>query len=190
MKKIIVIMLVFCIMLTLGCGAKKDGSVVVDPNAGTETAEDTKQHAAAPGAVVADNEEDKLFFESDGIKIYTYDMAEDVLASLGKPNGTFEADSCAYQGKDVFYYYNGFQLTVNDVDDADHVTVIMVVDDTVSIPQGVKIGDTEEEMLQAMGDDYTESSGLYQFVSGNTTLQIQIKEGVVASMLYVYTPQQ
>lgn len=173
-----------------GCGGGTDEDVVmVDPNAAApqtdDAAADTEE---APDASVAD-QADTLYFESNGVKVRTYDMAEDALSGLGKANGTFEAASCAYQGLDLFYYYDGFQLTVNDVDDADHVTVIMVVDDTVTIPQGVKIGSTEEQMLAMMGNDYKEALGLYQFIEGDTTLQIQIKEGSVASIMYVYTPE-
>lgn len=189
MKKIIIIVTVICLLFTVGCSSKDDdNSIVVDPNAQVAQLDQDEQQSSQP--VEPDNVEakDDLFFESDGVKIHVYDLAEELLPSLGEPNGTFEAASCAYQGKDMFYYYNGYQLTVNDVDNAQHVTVIMVVDDTVSIPQGVKIGNTEEKMLELMGDSYEELGGLYQFVSGNTTLQIQIKESAVASIMYVYTP--
>lgn len=188
MKKIIIIVTVICLLFTVGCSSKDDDSIVVDPNAKVAQLDQDEQQSSAP--VESDDVEakDELFFYSEGVKIHVYDLAEELLPSLGEPNGTFEAASCAYQGKDMFYYYNGYQLTVNDVDNAEHVTVIMIVDDTVSIPQGVKIGNTEEEMLQLMDENYEVSGGLYQFVSGATTLQIQIKEGAVASIMYVYTP--
>ncbi|MDD5017444.1 MAG: hypothetical protein PHO15_05025 [Eubacteriales bacterium] len=189
MKKIIcIIVVLLCTVCFVSCGASDDNAVLVDPNASEANTDDAAHGAAEPDASALE-EGDALYYESNGIKIHVYDMAEDVLDSLGEPKGTFEAASCAYQGVDMFYYYDGFQLTVNEVDDADHVTVIMIVDDTVSIPQGVKIGSTEETMLQCMGDDYTASAGLYQFVAGDTTLQIRIKEGCVAEMMYVYTPQ-
>lgn len=187
MKKIIIIAAVICLLLTVGCSSNVDDSIVVDPNARVAKLDQEEQQSSQPE--VSDVEaKDDLFFESEGVRIHVYDLAEEILSSLGEPNGTFEAASCAYQGKDMFYYYSGFQLTVNDVDNAEHVTVVMVVDDTVSIPQGVKIGNTEEEMLQLMDDSYDVSGGLYQFISGDTTLQIQIKEGAVASIMYVYTP--
>lgn len=188
MKKIIIFAAVICLLLTVGCSSKHDDdAIVIDPNVQVAQLDPDEQKSSQP-EVSEPEAKDGLFFESEGVKIHVYDLAEVLLPSLGEPNGTFEAASCAYQGKDMFYYYNGYQLTVNDVDDAEHVTIIMVVDDTVSIPQGVKIGNTEEEMLQLMDDNYDVSGELYQFISGDTTLQIQIKEGAVASIMYVYTP--
>lgn len=190
MKKVVGLLLAIMAVAVLAACGSDGGGVVVDPNASASTG----QSAQSPqgGAETSGNETaataDTLYYDANGIKIHVYDMADTVLASLSDPNGTFESDSCAYQGKDYFYYYSGFQLTVNDVDGARHVTVITIVDDTVTNPQGVKIGSAEDEMKQLMGDGYTESSGLYTFVEGSTTLQIQVKAGAVASIVYLYTP--
>ena len=182
-----VLLLAVCVA---GCGAgRDDDAMMVDPNAVAAQTENAADSATTVPDASEGETEDTLYFESNGVKVRTYDMADDAISSLGEPNGTFEAASCAYQGLDLFYYYDGFQLTVNKVDDADHVTVIMIVDDTVAIPQGVKIGSTKDEMLSLMGDDFEESSGLYAFIEGDTTLQIQIKEESVASIMYVYTPK-
>jgi hypothetical protein len=195
MKRIIFIIFTLMIAACMaGCGSGGGDSVVVNPNATlakTEAPSQGTEATAAPSAAVSEDTQDEgLYFESNGVKIHPYDMAQDVLKSLGTPRKSFEAPSCAYQGTDNFYTFNGFQIQVNSVDDADHVTVIIVIDDTVSIPQGVKVGSTKDEMLAAMGSDYTETTGLYQFVSGTTTLQIQVKDGKVIGIQYVYTPQK
>lgn len=189
MKKIIGFVLALTVLSGLAACSSGDNSVVVDPNASTGQSAQVSQGGAEVSGAETAATDDALYYDAKGVKVHPYDEADAVLASLGKPTGTFESASCAYQGMDYFYYYDGFQLTVNDVEGVKRVTTVMVVDDTVSIPQGVKIGSTEAEMVQLMGDEYTESSGLYAFLKGNTTLQIQIKEGTVASILYVYTPQ-
>ncbi len=190
MKKLLGVLVALAVAAALAACAGSDNSgVVVDPNASAGQSVQSSQGGTQASDGSSAEAESTLYFEANGVKIRPYDLAADVLASLGDPIGTFESASCAYQGMDYFYYYDGFQLTVNDIDGAKHVTVITMVDDTVSIPQGVKIGSTEDETKALMGDDYTMSSGLYRFVEGNTTLQIQIKEGKVASMLYIYTPQ-
>lgn len=184
MKKVVSVLLVLMFVIALaGCG--NSGGVVVDPGAQAANAPGAVQQPQQPGASpVAQNY--TLFFESNGVKIRPYDLAEAVLGSLGKPNNSFEAPSCAYQGMDKFYTYSGFQLTVNEIDGADHVTIITVTDDTVSIPQGLKIGDTQEAMLQKMGSNYQEREGSYEFVEDTTTLSILVQEGKVTQIMYLY----
>ena len=99
--------------------------------------------------------------------------ADEVLLALGQPIGVFEADSCAYIGKDVFYYYPGFELTVNEVDGQNVVTAIAVVDDTVVTPQGLRIYDEEEKLLSILGG--AEENGVYTYESGKTILLIQVR---------------
>ncbi len=184
MKKVVSVLLVLTFAIVLaGCGAS--GGVVVDPGAQAANAPGAVQQPEQPGVspVVQDH---TLFFESKGVKIRPYDLAETVLGSLGKPGNAFEAPSCAYQGVDKFYTYSGFQLTVNEIDGADHVTIITVTDDTVSIPQGVKIGDTQDAMLQKMGNNYQESGSSYDFVEDTTTLSILVQEGKVTQIMYLY----
>ena len=108
-------------------------------------------------------------------------------AALGTPIGSFEADSCAYIGKDLFYYYPGFELTVNEVEGVDRITAITVADDTVTTPQGLRIYDDEEKLLDVLGG--TEENGVYTYESGKTILLIQVKaaeDGVrrIATMEY------
>jgi hypothetical protein len=175
MRKILWLLMALIAAAALTACNSDGGGVVVDPNASAGApSPGPKASAEVSGAETA--AADTLYYESNGVKIHVYDLADDVLARLGEPNGTFESDSCAYQGKDYFFYYNGFQLTVNDVDGAKHVTAVKIVDDTVAIPQGVKIGSPEDEMKRLMGDNYTESAGQYVFTEINTTLQIIVKE--------------
>lgn len=115
----------------------------------------------------------ELYYVSGEVKFGIMDPAEEVLDALGEPQGTFESDSCAYQGKDMFYYYDGFEVMVNDVDGTLRITGITLADDTVSNPQGVKIGMDMDEALSLMGaPDYPESitvthnGGVYKLVSG------------------------
>lgn len=134
----------------------------------------------------------ELYYVSGDVKFGIMDPAEQVLEALGEPQDTFESDSCAYQGKDMFYYYDGFEVMVNDVDGAERITGITLADDTVSNPQGVKIGMDMTEALALMGDpDYaasiqvTQSGDVYKFVCGSTMLRLKAgDDGAVAAAEY------
>ena len=114
------------------------------------------------------------------------DPAADVLAALGEPDSTFESNSCAYQGKDKFYYYDGFEVLVNDVDGTERITGITIADDTVSNPQGVKIGMKIDEALALMdGIEYVQSGDTYKFTVGSTLFRLQAgDDGTVAAAEY------
>lgn len=140
----------------------------------------------------------ELYYVSGEVKFGIMDPAEEVLDALGEPQGTFESDSCAYQGKDMFYYYDGFEVMVNDVDGTLRITGITLADDTVSNPQGVKIGMDMSEALSLMGDpDYPESitvthnGGVYKLVSGSTMLRLKAgDDGTLAAAEYCVAANQ
>ena len=140
----------------------------------------------------------ELYFASGEVKFGIMDPAQEVLDALGEPQGTFESDSCAYQGKDMFYYYDGFEVMVNDVDGTLRITGITLADDTVSNPQGVKIGMDMSEALSLMGDpDYPESitvthnGGVYKLVSGSTMLRLKAgDDGTLAAAEYCVAANQ
>ena len=180
------------LMLLLGCGGKapaapKEGVVYVDPNAASAATaapaapaqqpapvEAQPQQPAATAAPAAEETKElALYFEGKGVRLEPMMEAAPVLQALGAPIGTFEADSCAYLGKDLYYYYPGFELTVNEVDGVERITVITVVDDTIVTPQGLRIGDEEEKLLSLLGG--REENGIYAYRAGETVLYVQIK---------------
>lgn len=158
MKKILALILALMMIFALcACGG---GS------------EETGGDETAP----ADFNYDKLYYQSGSVKFGIMDEIDPVLTALGDPIGTFESESCAYQGSDFFYYYDGFELTANEIDGAMYITGISISDDTVAMPQGVKIGMSIDEALSLMNVDYTQSGSVYKFVEGATVLLIRAGE--------------
>lgn len=198
-KNLLIPGLTLCLALLLAaCGEAprpaepKPGVVYLDPNAAptaraTEAPAGTEAPAAplqtdppaepAPTEASAPEEEPEalpeLYFEGKGVRLEPWMEAAPVLAALGEPLGVFEADSCAYIGKDLFYYYPGFELTVNALEGVDRITAVTVADDTVITPQGLRIYDEEEKLLSLLGG--AEENGIYAYRSGPTLLLIQVK---------------
>lgn len=178
MKKFVLILMLFSLVLCFcACGATQEAS-----NSSQESEKKQELNFMDPNAIVPNYGD--LAFESNGERFGIFDEIDAVVASIGEPVQTSEAASCAYQGMDYFYFYNGFELTVNEFNGVKRITKISIVDDTVQIPQGVKIGMATQDALDLMPDNYAESTGIYSFTSGSCMLRMQEKDGVIVSITY------
>ena len=177
------LILLTALILLGGCAktAPKEGVVYVDPNGAPAVASAPATAEVKAPEVPTDpaSQETRkpaldLHFAYRGVTMAPMMEAAPVLAALGEPLRYFEADSCAYQGKDLFYAYPGLELTVNEVEGAERITVIHLTDDTITTPQGLRINDEESKLLAALGG--ADEDGVYSYVSGQTELLIQMKE--------------
>lgn len=168
MKKICILLLAVSMLLSLcACGES----------------EAQPQPSEAPVVKAA---YEKLYFMSGDVKFGIFDDADSVISALGEPQGTFEADSCAYQGKDYFYYYDGFELTVNDVDGKMLITGIRVSDDTVKTPQGLYIGMPRDDALALVGSEYEQSGDVYRISESSTVLLLNVgSDGTLSAIEYL-----
>ena len=159
MKRLLIALL--AALLLLGCA--ESGAVFVDPN-------------AVQGGGYGD-----LYFEADGVRFGIFDEADEVLSSLPAPRSTFTGETCAFNSRDEYYYFSGFELMINEIDGVKRITAITLSDDTVKIPQGLYIGMPLEDAVQAfpaLGDNG------WQMIDGTAQLSVLIREGAVASILY------
>ena len=173
MKKIIAFMLAALMLFALcACGG--------------ETSEEPAQTAGTHEyTATLEKNYDKLCFVSGDVKFGIGDDANEIMPQLSSPIGTFESESCAYQGSDYFFYFDGFELRTNDFNKTLLITGITVSDDTVQNPQGVKIGMDIDEALELMDMDYTDNGTVYKFTEGSTVLRIRAGEdGTVAAIEY------
>lgn len=196
MKKCLSLLLAAAMVLMMGCSSKEAGDkVFVDPKANQQDASVTSQKAELPdGSEPAGAEEDEgeetfsladSGFVSGQVQILPLEEAEGVLNRLGEPQSTFEADSCAYQGKDYYYYYFGYELTVNELEGVRVVTAITLVDDTIKaeFPTGkLGIGDTLETLLEVLGGE--DGQDYYAYAGEQVRLEIQLTEGVITAMVF------
>lgn len=160
------ILLIACTACSAKTGAKgvEESAVFVDPNA---------VKAGAYG---------DLYFEAEGFRFGIYDPIEDVLAHIAS-NTTFTGESCAFEGEDIFYFFNGFEIMANQIDGKERITGITVTDDTVKTPDGIYIGMAEEE-VKAITKAEPEIGGIYVTVDGTAQRNITVQDGVVSAIGY------
>ena len=163
------------------------------------TAETTAGSGAAQGAAETTAANDKgaegsvsftpassLVFKASG-KTISIDMpTSEFIDALGDPDDYFEADSCAFQGKDKVYTYKDFVIRTYPKDDVDYVLSVELRDDVVTTPEGAYIGMSEDD-IKGLYTDYTvegDSSSNMTVTEGGTKLSFIFEDGAVNSITY------
>ena len=128
---------------------------------------------------------DGYVFKAGNAEIAMDLEAAPVLAVLGagtKP--VYEVDSCAYQGKDRLYTYDGFEVSTNVRDGKERIASLLVTGKGLPTPEGLSIGSPESEITKLYGSVQPDF-GIYRYRKGNTELSIYTTAGVVDEIEYI-----
>lgn len=136
----------------------------------------------------------KYQFKSGDTMIIMGAEAGDIVKALGNTTkAVFEQDSCAYQGKDRVYTYAGFEMSTYPVDGRECIASVYFLDNTVSTPEGIRIGSTRKEVTDTYGMEYDQDEarfGTYSYTCGTARLKIYTTKDVVDGIEYlVNTPE-
>ncbi len=143
-----------------------------------------------------ESEEEKAYgplgFTYHDVSFGILDEAEPVLKALGEEDDLFISASCAYQGDDYIYYYEGLELTTNEIDGIFYITGIVLADDSIETPQGIMIGMDIEEAIKLMEEikdeelTVEENRGVYSFQYGPALLMIKAdSSGEITAIQYM-----
>lgn len=193
MKKKISKALFLCGMVVAltACGQEETpaGNLAQDINIGAGSlgnAEkvDDKEHEETEAV---DQEKSK---EEDGVFSFVYEGAilipgEVVDHSvLPKYSDVAEVPSCAFGGNDNVYSFKGFELTAYVDRDEERVYSIYFIDPNLPTTEGLRLGDTLDEMRTLYGEDYEEEGTSCIYTRGETSLIIITKNDIVVSIEY------
>jgi len=109
---------------------------------------------AAAGAITYD-------YVANGMKIVVGEPADEIIASLGTYDKVFEAPSCAYTGTSMYYTFGGLQVvTYPDEHDQtlNRIYEVDLLDSTVATNEGIKVGDTYDDLIAKYGTPTQETS--------------------------------
>lgn len=173
-KSLIIIIAV--VFLLAGCGS----------NVGDVSPTPTNSQPTNNEPLPTEVTKSKYYFEYNGVSIYMNDEAKPILDQLGEPMHFFESPSCAFQGTDRVYTYNGFELyTYTDGDDeTEYVFSVAFMNDGVDTREGITLSDKLEKVLSKYGENYTKESEQYTFSDANTNLSFVFENGEVADISY------
>lgn len=180
MKKGMIAIFVSMLVLAACSGGTDENNVsnqnppVNEEQGGSETGTNTN---AAKGYV----------FEAGGVSIgVDMDMAP-IAEALGEPSGYFEAASCAFEGLDKTYTYGSYQITTYPQEDKDYISSILLKDDLVATKEGVTLFMTEQDMIDAYGDNSTQVNGAAVYEKDGMRLAFILENGEITSIEYQST---
>lgn len=180
---VVLLTLALCLALLAGCGGNGGNSQAGSTdNTNGENSSGSGNEAQEPSAFA---------FTSNGVEIRMNAEADPIVEALGDPISTFDAPSCAFQGTDWIYTYDGFQVNTYPLNDVNYVASVVFTSDAVATPEGLEIGDTMEDMVAAYGEDYAEEYDQYTYTRGDSQLAVLLEDGTITSIEYLAVlPQQ
>lgn len=102
---------------------------------------------------------------------------------LKAKSDSFEAQSCAMQGKDKTYIYSGFTLTVNETD-VSRLVSILLTDDSVETEEGLYIGKDKKDVKKLYGEPSITGKNEFIYTKGDMELYIIFRADKVVSIEY------
>ena len=126
-------------------------------------------------------------FRKGNVEIAIGDEVAPVLEALGKWNDYDEKPSCGFSGISKLYVYGSFEIETYPMDGKDYVFRIELYDDSVATAEGVRIGQTKAQVIEAYGTPDVESSTMLTYRAENMYLRILISaEGLVSRIQYLH----
>lgn len=178
------------------CGTAEDDSVAepAEPAAAatTTTTAASTEAAALETTTAAEAESAGAAINYDyvlnGVTIVPGAESEAVLASLGTPDSTFEAPSCAFTGTSYYYTYGGVQVvTYPDEHDQslNRFYEVDLMDATVSTPEGIKVGDTYDDLVAKYGTPTQETPAFAMYKTEGKAVQFFLEGNNITQIVYV-----
>ena len=186
-KKILAILITASLLMLAGCG---DSEKVIDGNVtnvttGSRSEESTGEleNPQAPEQQTEAAASKGYVFAASGVTVEVdADMAP-ILQALGEPASYFEAASCAFEGLDKIYTYNGFEIDTYPAQDKDLVSAVVLKDDSVTTAEGICIGDSLEKLLEAYGEG-TQENGMVVYTKDGMKLCFILQDDSIISIEY------
>ncbi len=171
MKKILCAILAVLMLVALcACGAEK------------QPAEDEKKDDTNVSAPAQD--EKGYIFTDNGVSIEV-GCPVSAVDALGEPIDTLEEASCAFEGKDVTYFYNNYEILLAYPNEGDsYVSTVTITSDAVATAEGLELGMSADDVVSIYGECEPQAGGVYVYAKGGMNLRVRVIDGAVDSIEY------
>lgn len=127
-------------------------------------------------------EEGVFSFEYEGAILVPGELVDHSV--LPKYSDVAEVPSCAFGGNDNVYNFKVFELTTHVDGDEECIYSIYFVDPNLPTTEGLRLGDTVDDMISLYGEGYEAEENVYAYKRGETSLIMITKNNIVVSIEY------
>lgn len=186
-KKLLAVLITAGLLTLAGCGDSErviDGDVV-NATTGSRAEESTGEQGSsqAPEQQAETAVPKGYVFAAGGVTVEVDGDMAPILQALGEPASYFEAASCAFEGLDKIYTYNGFEIDTYPAQDKDLVSAVILKDDSVTTAEGICIGDSLEKLLEAYGEA-SQENGMLVYIKDGMKLCFILQDDSIISIEY------
>lgn len=177
------------VLTACGQGATPAGNLAQDINIGAGNSgnagkgDDKEEGEAEASDQEYSKEEEGVFsFVYEGATLVPGELVDH--SALPKCSDVAEVPSCAFGGNDKVYNFDLFELTAYFDEDEERVYSIYFIDPNLPTTEGLRLGDTVDEMKSLYGEGYAAEGTSCTYTRGETSLIIITKNDIVVSIEY------
>ncbi len=127
------------------------------------------------------NMTDRYLFEYEGVEMFPSKEADKVIEKIDEEYKCSEESLGCGMGRTCrIYSYESFVIRAVD----GKIETVTLKNDSVSTPEGVRIGDDAERVIKIYGGEYQTRGESIIYIKDEITLNFVVREGVVTSIYY------
>ena len=127
-------------------------------------------------------EKGEFIFLYEGVALIPGEAFEQSV--LGECSEVSEVPSCAFDGNDMVYNYETFELTAYIDEKEERIYSIYFIDPNLPTTEGLCMGDTVDDMKSLYGENYEIVGTSYDYTRGDTVLSVITRNDVVVGIEY------
>ena len=104
---------------------------------------------------------------------------------FGEENNVYEVPSCAFEGNDKIYEYEGFEVETYEDEGTERIYSIYFTDTKQTTTEGVCVSDSYEKMIETYGNEFENDGTQYTYTKNNTCLEFIVENEFITSIKYV-----
>lgn len=123
-------------------------------------------------------------FTYNNLTIAPGTLFSNVLANLGQPNDTSTENNSDSNSPIHIYQYDHFVIETYYEENVEKIYSITFIDNEISTNEGIKIGDTIDNIINTYGSSFDNKNNIYVYNYLNTNMSFIIENDIIVSIKY------